>query len=789
MENKSLKTLEYTKILAMLEQYAKNDAAKERARSLKPSGSYREVEKNLLETDAAVTMSLKYGAPDILRVEDPSEAFKRLEIGGALSMAELLNIARLLRAARILKRYTKEQTGILSEYFGELIPNKAFEDRITTSIISEEEMADTASPELANIRRRIKNAGAKVRDSLDSMIKSPHYRKFLQEQIVTMRNNRYVVPVKAEHRGDVPGLVHDMSASGGTVFIEPSSVVNANNELHELSIKEKAEIERILYELSNEAAEIAEDLKYSYETLTELDFIFAKSKLALDMKAVCPKLNAEGRINIIKGRHPLIDKNKIVPIDVNLGIDFDSLIVTGPNTGGKTVVLKTIGLFCLMTQSGLHIPAADESEMAVFSDVFADIGDEQSIEQSLSTFSSHMKNIVGIMDKIGPNTLALFDELGAGTDPVEGAALANAIIEEIRKRGAKVVATTHYSELKLYAISTPGVENASCEFDVNTLSPTYKLLIGVPGKSNAFAISSKLGLPASIIERSKELLSDENIKFEEALGRIEQDRRTTEKERVEQERMRQEIERLKNELQRERDKITKEKDRIFDRAREQAEKIITRAQQDTDRALEEIKEARKARDEKEALRAMEEVRKELKLKQKKNVRPASRSGKPRRSNVNVNALKPGANVLIMDLNDKGSVLSVNKANNTALIQVGIMKITSKLDNILVLEDDEGIKPKSYSAPKTTAGLSSARNVKSEVDLRGMTLEEAEMETDKFLDECTMAGLSTVSIIHGKGTGVLRQGIQEMLRHHPHVRKFRPGKFGEGDMGVTVVELK
>ena len=547
MEEKSLSTLEYTKILKSLSECAKNDDAKTMAEELKPSSDFREVERALAETDAAVTMSLKFGSPEILRVEPVDGAIKRLDVGGALSAAELLNVARLLKCIRNLKRYTKEQTGALEEYFSELVSAKPIEDEINRAIVSEDEIADAASPALANVRRKMKNTGAKIKDSLDSMVRSGHYQKFLMDNIVTMRNNRYVVPVKAEHRSEVPGIVHDMSASGSTVFIEPSSVVNANNELHELEIKEKAEIEKVLYELSNKVAEISEQVKYNYETLILIDFIFAKAKLALDMKAVCPKLNTDGKIKIVKGRHPLIDKSKIVPIDVRLGDDFDVLVVTGPNTGGKTVVLKTIGLFCIMTQAGLHIPANEESEMPVFDDVFADIGDEQSIEQSLSTFSSHMKNIVHIVENAGSNSLVLFDELGAGTDPVEGAALATAIIESIRLIGAKIVATTHYSELKLYALSTDGIENASCEFDVETLSPTYKLLIGVPGKSNAFAISKKLGLPDSIIERSKEKLSDENIKFEDVLGSIEENRVSAQKAREEQERMRREIEQLKDE--------------------------------------------------------------------------------------------------------------------------------------------------------------------------------------------------------------------------------------------------
>lgn len=790
MEEKTLTTLEFNKILNMLGGFAKNDEAKDIIKNLKPSPSLREVEQMLLETDAAVTMSLQYGTPEILRVDSVKASLKRLAVGGGLSITELLNIARILKCARSLKRYTEEQTGIISGYFSELSPNKTLEEKITSAIVSEDEIADTASPALADIRRKIKRTGAKVKDSLDSMIRSSHYQKFLMDNIVTIRNNRYVVPVKAEHRADVPGIVHDMSSSGGTVFIEPTGVVNANNELHELEIKEKAEIEKILFELSNAAAEVSEQLEYNYETIINIDFIFAKAHLALDMKAVCPKLNDKGEINIIKGRHPLIDRKKIVPVSVSLGRDFDTLIVTGPNTGGKTVVLKTIGLFCLMTQSGLHIPANEESEMPVFEDIFADIGDEQSIEQSLSTFSSHMKNIVHIVSNIKPGTLVLFDELCSGTDPVEGAALATAIIENIRAAGANVVATTHYSELKLYALSTEGIENASCEFDVETLSPTYKLLIGVAGKSNAFAISQKLGLPKYIIDDSKKRLTDENIKFEDIMSKIEENRAHTEKSRYEQESMQREIKALKDELQKERDKLNKKKDKIYDNARAQADKIIKKAQRETEEMLEEINRLRKEKRDKEAVRAMEEVRKELKLKEKSNVRPKSRQTPGVKSNVNLNTLKLGANVLIIDLNDKGTVLSINKSNGTAVIQVGIMKITSKIDNLLVLEDDKGSKPEGYSAPKrTSVKVSAERSGRSEVDLRGMTIGEAEVEVDKFLDECVLSGLNEVSLIHGKGTGALRAGLHEYLRHHPHVRKYRLGRFGEGDLGVTIVELK
>ncbi len=790
MEQKTLKTLEYHKILEMLSAFAKNDTTRTRIAALTPSANFRTVEQTLAETDAALSLILKYGSPELLWIADIGDVIKRLEIGGVLSMTELLNLGRILKNARTLKSLTPEQAGILCGYIEDLTPDKALEDRITASILTEEEMADAASAELASIRRKIRNASAKIKDSLDSMIHSGYYQKFLQDPIVTMRNNRYVIPVKAEHRSDVKGIVHDISSSGGTVFIEPESVVNANNALHELEVKEKAEIERILMEISAQAAELSEILSLNFDTLIHLDFVFAKAKLALDMKAVCPDLNQTGKVFIKDGRHPLIDRKKIVPTTIFLGDTFDSLIVTGPNTGGKTVVLKTIGLFCLMTQSGLFIPAADSSVMPVYDDIFADIGDEQSIEQSLSTFSSHMKNIVRIIDRVKPNCLVLFDELGAGTDPVEGAALATAILEHIRSIGASCVATTHYSELKLYALSTEGVENASCEFNVDTLSPTYRLLIGIPGKSNAFAISGKLGLPSTIIERSKAMLSEENIQFEDILTSIERNRKSAEKDSEETGRMRKEIEDLKRQLEQERDKIEKQKDKIYDRAREKADKIIQKAQEETEELLSKFKQAQKEKNEQDAIKVMAELRRELGLKRKKNRPPRTRTEKPKKIGVlNINSLKLGATVMLDDLGDKGSVLSINKKDNTVVVQVGIMKFTSKVENLTLLEDEEDKVSKGAYTPRQGTGNLRSGTVKSEVDLRGMLLEEAMLEADKFLDEASLAGLHSVSIIHGKGTGTLRNGITQMLRKHPQVKSFRLGKYGEGENGVTIVELK
>lgn len=786
MEQKTLKTLEFDKIVQMLTEHTVNDETSERAERIFPETSLSKVQRMLSYTDEAVVMVYKFGSPPIMHVGSVENTVKRVNAGGVLSAAELLNVAAVLRCADRLKKYYNNQTGVLEEHFNCLVENRQIEERISTAIISEEEIADGASSELYNIRRKKRRAGDKIKDTLNNLIHSAHYRKFLQEQIITVRNDRYVVPVKVEHRGDVPGIVHDMSASGGTVFVEPSGVVDANNELQELGAKEKIEIEKILAELTSMVAEIIDVVKYDYEGIIDIDLCFAKAKLAIEQKAVCPVVNDKGQILIKNGRHPLLDPKTVVPQNITLGYDFDSLIITGPNTGGKTVVLKTIGLFSLMAQSGMHIPADDGTVLSVFDGIYADIGDEQSIEQSLSTFSAHMKNIVHILENITPDSLVLFDELGAGTDPTEGAALANAILEYVRKLGAKTAATTHYSELKLYALSSERVENASCEFDVETLSPTYRLLIGVPGKSNAFAISKKLGLSDFIIGNAQELLTHENIKFEDVLSSIEANRISTENARLEQEKLKNEVAELKAELSREREKLNSQREKIISRANEKAAELIEKAKAETEDVLEKVRIAQKERDEKEALRAMEEVRKELSIKIKKTKKPQM-SKKPASTKTNINDIKPGTSVLMVDLNDKGTVLSIDKKSGTATIQMGIMKTTSKLSNLVILED-ETKKNLMRFVPSKHSG-SEIKAVKTEIDLRGMQLEEALMETDMFLDRSIMAGTPSVTIIHGKGTGVLRSGIHNMLRKHPHVKSFRQGKYGEGENGVTVVELK
>lgn len=787
MEEKTLKTLEFDKICEMLSNLCVNDDAKAVAVALLPQNNIKTVEKLLSDTDNAVVAVCKFGAPPISRVAAVTSALKRIEIGGSLSPLELLNVAAVLKCAQRLKKYSESIAEKLDGYFDVFVVCDEVENKITTSIISDEEISDGASPELADIRRKIRRAGDKIKDTLNQMIHSPHYLKFLQDPIVTLRNDRYVVPVKAECRGDVPGIVHDMSASGGTVFIEPSGVVDANNELQALYVKEKNEIEKILAQLSAMVAEVSDFVKYDYEGIIDLDLLFAKAKLSINQKAVCPEINSEGKILIKNGRHPLIDARKVVPQNITLGYDFDTLVVTGPNTGGKTVVLKTIGLFSLMAQSGLHIPADDGTVLAVFDGVYADIGDEQSIEQSLSTFSAHMKNIVHILNNFTAESLILFDELGAGTDPVEGAALANAILEYVKNAGAKTVATTHYSELKIYALSTERVENASCEFDVNTLSPTYRLLIGIPGKSNAFAISKKLGLADYIIENSKNLLTKETVKFEDVLSTIEENRKRSETAKIKQETLKNEAARLRADLKKERRALEDERAKILEKANKKAEEILEKAKAETEEIVNSMRALQKEKDEREALKAMEEVRKELNIKIRDKKKPASGMKPKMPAKTNVNTFKPGMSVLIVDLNEKGTILTIDKKAGTAVVQMGIMKTGTKLSNLVIIEDETKKNLMRFIPQKNVGG--GVKSAKTDIDLRGMMLEEAIMEADMFLDRACLSGLATVTLIHGKGTGVLRNGIQDMLRRHPHVKSFRNGRYGEGENGVTVVELK
>ena len=709
-------------------------------------------------------------------------------------MAELINISRLLYVARRMKSYISEAAEECSVLHGieeSIITAKHIEDKINSCIISENEMADDASPELNTIRRKIRNLNGKIKENLDSMVRSNHYKKFLQDPIVTMRSDRYVIPVKSEYRGEVNGIVHDTSASGATLFIEPMSVVNSNNEIRDLHNKEQQEMDRILSELSAAVAENSHTIFVDYNYITELDFIFCKGRLSLDMDANEPILNDEGKIHYKKARHPLIDRDKVVANDIVLGNGYDTLVVTGPNTGGKTVTLKTIGLFSLMAAAGLHLPTQDNSEAAVFHKIFADIGDEQSIEQSLSTFSSHMVNIVKILESIDYNCLVLFDELGAGTDPTEGAALAISILEFLRARGAVTVATTHYSELKLFALSTDGVENASCEFDVATLQPTYKLLIGVPGKSNAFAISRRLGLDERVIDRANDILSDEDIKFEDVITDLEQNRARARQEADAAHRMKNEIKDLSRQLENERIKLKESKSRILDEARREAKILVMDAKEEANSIIRDLEKMRQSGmasgnfDKKTAA-----MRNKLNKKEDTIDAAMARAAKPKKTYVDPpKNLKVGAAVKIIDMNQEATVLKLPDKNGNVRVQAGIIKMDVHITNLRKVEEKTSKDLADKYTRSTRAFESKSKNVSTEVDVRGQNIEEAWMNVEKFLDDCYLAGISPVSIIHGKGTGILRKGIQENLRKFRYVKSFRNGKYGEGEDGVTIVELK
>ena len=657
----------------------------------------------------------------------------------------------------------------------------------------EEEIADDASAELSAIRRRMKNLNGKIKDTLNGMIHSQHYKKFLQDPIVTMRSDRYVIPVRAEYKSEVPGIVHDTSSTGLTMFIEPMSVVNSNNEIRDLRNKEQQEIERILAELSALTAENSHEIFVDFKCITELDFIFAKGRLSLDMNAAEPKLNDEGIINFKKARHPLIDKDKVVANDISLGGGTDTIVVTGPNTGGKTVTLKTVGLLSIMAASGLHIPAAEGSDAAVFSKIYADIGDEQSIEQSLSTFSSHMTNTVKILRGVDNRTLALFDELGAGTDPTEGAALAIAILEHLRSCGAETVATTHYSELKLFALTTDGVQNASCEFDVATLQPTYKLLIGVPGKSNAFAISRRLGLRGDIIDRANAILSDEDIKFEDVITDLEQARAAARRDAEENERMKRELTELRNKLEEDRIKLKENKSRILEEAHREAKILVMDAKSEANEIIRDLEKMRQQGIKSGALEdKTSKAREKLRQREESIDEKMRRAAKPKQTIVEPpKNLKPGELVKIVDLNQEATVIKPPDKSGNVRVEAGIIKMDVHVSNLRRVDTDKK-KQKELAeryVKSTRAFESKTKNVSTEVDVRGQYPEEAWANTEKFLDDCYLAGISPVRIVHGKGTGVLKKHIRDMLRRHRYVASFRPGRFGEGEDGVTVVELK
>lgn len=788
---KSQNTLELARVLELLADYAVSDSAKELARSLSPKTDVGEVRASLDKTsDARRLLGIK-GAPPFSGVRNLSSSVKRAERGGSLNAGELLHVAELLRTARGVQSYLeddrKSEKTSLDGMFAALMINRALEDKIRSAIISPEEIADGASGELLAIRRRIRRSGEKVREVLAHIISSPSHAKHLQENIITQRSGRFVVPVKSEYKGEIKGLVHDVSSTGATVFIEPIQVVELNNALRELEAEEKKEIERILASLSVEVAEFSAGIETNFEILSRLDLIFAMGKLSYAQNAEAPSVNDKGIVDLKNARHPLLDKNKTVPISIRLGREFDTLVITGPNTGGKTVSLKTVGLLTLMAECGLHIPCDYGSEISVFSKIFADIGDEQSIEQSLSTFSSHMKNIVEIISEADDSSLVLVDELGAGTDPVEGAALAVSIIEYIRALGAKTVATTHYAELKSFALITERVENASCEFDVTTLKPTYRLLIGIPGKSNAFAISERLGLPMNIINGAEKLVEREDKRFDEILSSLEEKQKALDTELSEAGKLRADAENRKKKSELFEEELEKRKVSVIEKARADAEKILSEAREAADRALDEIKEIRKLEKKKADRNLINDARSALSRglnEAEKNVIRAKARPTPKPL---PRKLREGDTVELVELGLQGTVVAIAEKTGILTVQAGIMKVTAKPDEVSLIEES-GEKTVNRFIAKKKAELRNI-SVKPEVDLRGLASDEAEYVLSSYLDTAFLAKLNTVTIIHGKGTGVLRKSVHAYLRTHPHIKSFRLGVYGEGEDGVTIAELR
>ena len=786
MKERTLRVLEFTKIRDMLTEKALTPLGAEKCQALVPSTNFQEISEWQEETEEALVVLTYVGGHPMASFSDVRPYLALCDKGATLSPKALLEIATLMRACRTARSALvteRDNTPRLKEKASLLGSFRNLEDDITTAILSEDEIADKASNELANIRRHLRGATERIKERLNSMIRSSAYQKYLQDPILTMRNDRYVLPVKAEYRASVPGLVHDQSASGATLFIEPMAAVEMGNELKQWEAKEKQEIERILAALSAEVAPYAVQLKENLELLAELDFAFAKGLLSRDMSGVTPKMNRDGFINIIRGRHPLIDREKVVPSNLWMGREFTTLIITGPNTGGKTVTLKTVGLFTLMAQAGLHVPADLGTELAVFQQVFADIGDEQSIEQSLSTFSGHMTNIVGIMNEVTADDLVLFDELGAGTDPTEGAALAQTILTALLRKQVRTLATTHYSELKAFALSTPGVENASVEFNVETLRPTYRLSIGVPGKSNAFEISRKLGLSEGLIDEAKKLLSTEDKRFEDVIANAEYHRQVAEKERKLAEQAAAETTKLRDEAEFLRREMEAKREASLRKAKDEARRILENARRESESVMRELKQMKKSAASGPDMQAAA-LRKRLEdgidslsegLAQK-----ADRVDKPPKT------LKVGDEVEILNLKTRGVVLSAPDAKGEVQLQAGIVKLKAHISQLRLVKEEPAKKQKSSFHAETGA---MTRTVPMECDVRGMALDEAIPVVDQYLDEAVMASLTEVSIIHGKGTGVLRSGIQQHLRRHPHVKSFRLGVYGEGESGVTVETLK
>ena len=791
MNEKALKTLEYYKIIDMLEAFATSSIGKNKCRQLRPLDNLTEIETMQQETADALSRIYQKGSLSFSGVKDVRGSLKRLEIGSTLGIGELLAIRSLLENASRAKAYSRretenEHTDSLDNMFELIEPLSPLATEIGRCILSEDEISDDASTGLRQVRRSMKLTNDKIHTQLSSFV-SGNSRTYLQDAVVTMRNGRYCIPVKAEYKSQVPGMIHDQSSTGSTIFVEPMTIVRLNNEMRELEIQEQKEIEMILSNLSQLAAENLDAIFDDVKLLSELDFIFARAQLAKSQNATEPRFNRDRIIDIKKARHPLIDKHKVVPIDIRIGETFDLLIVTGPNTGGKTVSLKTVGLLTLMGQSGLHIPAFDNSRLSVFREVYADIGDEQSIEQSLSTFSSHMTNVVRFMETADSDSLVLFDELGAGTDPTEGAALAIAILSTLHERGIRAMATTHYSELKVYALSTPGVENASCEFDVETLRPTYRLLIGVPGKSNAFAISQKLGLPLSIIERAKEQISQEDETFEDVLSNLEESRKTIESEREELLSYKEEIKTLKEQLEAKQDKLDQRKERIIAEANEEAHRILREAKDYADQTMRIFNKAGK---DSMSAKELEKHRSDLRKKMDKaGKKVALKTPQKQKSTLRPQDLSLGDSVKVMSLNVKGTVSSKPDSKGMLFVQMGILRSKVHISDLQLIDEPVITGP---ALSRTGAGkikMNKSASVSTEINLLGKTVDEAVSELDKYLDDAYLAHLSSVRIVHGKGTGALRKGVHNYLKRLKYVQDFHLAEFGEGDAGVTIVEFK
>lgn len=787
--HKYYETLELNKVLSMLAELTCCEAAAEYAKKTTPSSDYNEVCLEMSKTDCAFKLTTRFGTPEFFNMKNPASALKRAQAGGSLSPAELLNAAKILKQARRLISWYDEcaQSTPLADMFSALCANRALENKISSAIISEEEIDDNASAELSSIRRKMSRLQLRVRENLENMVRSPSVQKYLQEQIITMRSGRFVLPVKSEFRSNVSGMVHDTSASGSTLFIEPASVVEANNEIRVLQIKEQAEIERIILELSSDCAQCKDDIQNDFDLSVMLNVCFAKANLAVKMNAFAPELSNSGEINLIKARHPLIDADRVVPVDVSLGKIFDTLVVTGPNTGGKTVTLKILGLFTLMAMCGLMIPAASGSTVSVFDKVLVDIGDEQSIENDLSTFSSHMTNVVSILNAADDSSLVLVDELGSGANPVEGAALAVSILETLRAFGAKTAATTHYAELKAYALQTERVENASCEFDLQQMQPTYKLIIGTPGRSNAFAISKRLGISDGVLKYAESLISDEDKKLENVLKDLEEERKKLENEKNSAAQLNIKLKNEKCELEGKLAELEKQKDAELNRAREKAKYIIDDARLKSDALLDELEEIRREKDREDFKNLVSGA----KSKTKNTLHRMYNSANPvdERKNTGYKlprALKKGDSVLIFDIDKKGTVLSPPDKSGNVYVQAGIIKSRVSINNLRLLDE----KKVQFSGKTVRTVKSRAeRSVTTEVDLRGQTVEEALMNLDMFIDNAVLSGVGSINIIHGKGTGVLRKAVAQHLKSHGNIKTFRLGVYGEGEDGVTIAELK